>query len=309
MHKNMIAPTDVRYIKLGSGGSWEHDCIESSKPTIRLGFVNPYHEDCVKGKWDRVHRHWSKYTTKNKATENTNQIKDFYTLDESTLWVTFYKRRLYWCFARKEIAVLPSGDRVRRVKGQWKSKSVTGEDLLIDRLSGQLTKMQGFRGTICGVGEWEYLIRRINAQKMPEVEAAEESVKNLLQALIPLVQRLGWKDFELLCDIIFTNGGWRRNSRVGGTEKDVDLDLSAPVSGKRAFVQIKSQADEGTLKDYIKTFIANGLYDEMYFAVHSPFGDYKSWNLPERVTILGPEEIVRLAMSAGLTDWIIQKNA
>jgi hypothetical protein len=47
----------------------------------------------------------------------------------------------------------------------------------------------------------------------------------------------------------------------------------------------------------------------MYFAVHSPLGDYKSWKLPEKVTILGPEEIVRLSVSAGLTDWIIQKNA
>lgn len=305
----MITPTEVRFIKLGTRGGWEHECIESTKPTIRLGFVNPYHEDCLKGKWDRVLRFYLKKTTKNKATENTGQVRDFYTLDENALWITFYKKRLFWCFARPEVSILPTGDRIRRVKGKWKSASLTGEELDVDRLSGQLTKTRGFRGTICRVREWEYLIRRINGEKMPDVEAAEASLRDLHSALIPLIQRLGWKDFELLCDLIFTNGGWRRNSRVGSTEKDVDLDLSAPVSGKRAFVQIKSQADESTLQDYVERFSGNSLYDEMYFAVHSPSRNYKAWELPERVTVMGPDEIVVLAVSAGLTDWIIQKNS
>jgi hypothetical protein len=52
-----------------------------------------------------------------------------------------------------------------------------------------------------------------------------------------------------------------------------------------------------------------GQYDEMYFIVHSPHSEPTEWKIPEGVTILGPKELSRLAVSAGLTEWIIHKNA
>lgn len=303
----MINPSEVRFIKLGSEGEWEQDCIESSRPTIRLGFVNPFHDDCLLGKFDRVHKHWLKSTIKSKATEFTNQIRDFYTLDEKTLWITFYKRRLFWCFARPEVSILPGGERARRVKGRWRSTTLAGDELFLDRLSGRLTRTRGFRGTICRVAEADDLIRRINGEKSPDIQEAESSLQRLEQSLIPLIQHLSWQDFELLCDLIFTRAGWQRNSRVGATEEDVDLDLSAPVSGRRAFVQIKSRANALDLQDYMMRFTANGRYDEMYFVVHSPEGPLEKIKHPKQVTIVGPEKVAELVVAAGLTMWLLNK--
>ena len=306
----MISPSEVRFIKLGSKGCWEKECIESSNPTIKLGFRNPYHADCLNKTWDNVSSYWSERVTPRVATAYTSQIQDFYTLDENALWVTFYKRRLYWCFAHSTVTELEQGgDRIREVKGRWNCCSLTEDELLVDRLSGKLTKTQGFRGTICSVSEKNYLISRINGEKMPEVVAAELSLQKLHDAIVPLIQHLGWKDFELFSDLIFTNGGWRRSSCVGSTQKAIDLDLSAPVSGKKAFVQIKSKANEQTLAFYYESFETMTQYDEMYFIVHSPTGDPAKWKLPDGVTVLGPKELAKLAVSGGLTEWLIQKNA
>ena len=231
-------------------------------------------------------------------------------MDENALWVTFYKRRLYWCFAHSKVTELEQcGDRIREVKCRWNYCSLTGEELLVDRLSGKLTKTQGFRGTICSVSEKNYLISRINGEKMPEVFAAESSLQKLYDTIVPLIQHLGWKDFELFCDLIFTNGGWRRVSCVGSTQKALDLDLTAPVSGKKAFVQIKSQATKRTLAESYESFETMTQYDEMYFIVHSPTGDPATWKSPDGVTVLGPMELAKLTVSAGLTEWLIQKNA
>jgi hypothetical protein len=44
-----IAPSDVRFIKLGEKGEWETDCIEGKSPCIKFGWENPYHEKCLQG--------------------------------------------------------------------------------------------------------------------------------------------------------------------------------------------------------------------------------------------------------------------
>ncbi len=93
----MIEASTVKFIKLGQSGGWEERCIESDKPMIRLGFDNPHHQKCLDGDWDFINRYWLESKTKRKATETTNQIKDFYTQPATTMWITFYKRKLYWC--------------------------------------------------------------------------------------------------------------------------------------------------------------------------------------------------------------------
>jgi hypothetical protein len=303
-----INPSTARFIKLGRKGKWEADCIECENPVIRLGFVNPHHQACLSGDWRTLKAYWAEQKTKGKATEITNQIKDFYTLDETTLWITFYRRRLYWCFASPEVQITDDGTRTRSVIGRWSSQSIRGEDLLIENLSGRLTKTQGFRGTICSIGEEEYLVRRINGLVSPAVEEARASLSRLEHSLEDLIRSLGWKDFELLCDLIFTQSGWQRLSTVGGTEKSIDLDLLAPVSGKRAFVQIKSQSDKNEFEDYCHEFTTLDQYDEMFFVVHSPRGDVTTWAKPEKAQIMLISDIARLAVAAGLSKWIIQKN-
>ena len=48
-----IKASSALFIKLGPKGSWEKKCIEEEN-TIRLGFHNPHHEDCLRSNWEKV---------------------------------------------------------------------------------------------------------------------------------------------------------------------------------------------------------------------------------------------------------------
>ena len=66
----------------------------------------------------------------------------------------------------------------------------------MDHLAGSLTKIAGFRGTSCNVDMAEYLIRRINGKKSPEVERAVVALKNMKSSALEMIQLLDPGDFE-----------------------------------------------------------------------------------------------------------------
>jgi hypothetical protein len=141
----------------------------------------------------------------------------------------------------------------RPVAGGWRFNDVNGESLTKDRLSGALTKLAAYRGTSCDVDVTEYVIRRINGHKTPDIEPALAAVKEIKAAALGLLKLLGPKDFELLVDLVFTTSGWRRVGVVGKTQKTVDLDLLLPSTGERAFVQVKSKTTVAELAEYVAT--------------------------------------------------------
>jgi len=304
-----ITTKDVRFIKLGEKGRWEKECIEGPKPCIRLGFNTGHHAQSLAGSWQVLTDYWRNVERKTpgKTTEFLNQVKAFYTLGESTLWITFYKRSLYWCRACSTVTELKDGSRVRRAIGAWSSSDLNGRELQVDNLSGALTKVQGFRGTICKVEAADYLIRKVNGEIQPEVGRAEQALNELECALVPLIRRLGWKDFELLTDLVFTQAGWQRIGSLGKTEKSIDLDLLSPVTGKRAFVQVKSQANLETFLQYREKFEGMDQYDEMYFVVHSPAADLAAHVEDSAIVLLTVERLAKLVVSAGLTRWMLRK--
>lgn len=306
-----IAPDEVRFIKLGQGGEWEKQCIEGKQPCIKFGWCNPYHKKCLQYDWSDLRSYWERKEskTKGKATEIINQIKDFYTLGENTLWITFYNKKLYWCFAEIDVVELPDKNRIRRTNGRWSCQDVLGNDLLTNKLSGKLTKIQGFRGTLCSVAEKEYLVRRINGVKSPEVDKACSSLSALEESLESLICSLSWKDFELLCDLIFARSGWQRVSELGKTEKSIDLDMLMPVTGKRACVQIKSRADRHIYDDCCRQLQDLKHYDEKFFIVHSPGRDFAKWRKSDNIEIWSAAKIAKLVIQSGLTDWLIEKNS
>lgn len=307
MRANIITAKDVRFIKLGSRGSWEKGCIDSPRPTVRFGFDNPYHRACLQGKWEVLRKFWKKKRPK-QVTKIVNQTQDFYTLGRNALWITFYKRRLYWCFADTEVREIESGGhRVRSVIGKWKCTNVSGTTLFTDNLSGSLTKIQGFRGTICKVHEREYLLARINAEHLPEVKAADSALQELKLSIEPLVQNLNWKDFELLVDLIFSR--WQRLSGLGKTEKSIDLDLMLPVTGNRAFVQVKSSATLKNLKDYTSQYKSMDQYQEMFFVVHTVVPALYDYAKKRGVKLLGVKEVASLVVDSGITQWLIRETS
>jgi len=307
--KRRIKASGVRFIKLGRKGEFERDCIESASAYIRIGFRSKQHRESLAGDWEAVSRYWTTIggKTKGKATEFTNQVRAFYTLDESTLWITFYQGKLFWCFASSQVDEIADGSRTRRTLGPWSCCDIEGHELHYDNLSGALTKVQGFRGTICTVNQADYLIKRINCELMPDVSEAISSLEQLERSLAILITKLGWKDFELLCDLIFTRAGWQRVSAAGKTQKTIDLELISPVSGKRAAVQVKSQSDLDTFLRYKSTFEGMSTYDEVYFAVHTPSAELAEYHSESRIVLLTGNSLAKLVVSAGLANWLIRK--
>lgn len=215
---------------------------------------------------------------------------------------------MYWCFADTDVVELePHGSRLRRAIDGWRCTDAAGNELLIESLSGRLTKVQGFRGTICNVHERDYLVARLNGESLQDVQDAAMSLESLRASIAPLIQRLHWKDFELLVDLVLTRAGWQRLSPLGKTQKSIDLEMLLPVDGRRAFVQVKSAATLQDLKDSADQYHAMDQYEEMLFVVHTADPSLREHAKEAEVTFIGVEELASLTVNSGLTQWLIQR--
>ncbi|AFI83759.1 MULTISPECIES: restriction endonuclease [Gammaproteobacteria] len=300
----------IRYIKLGDGGKWERHCIEEQQ-TLRLGYESPHHQESLSGEWDTVRNFWLSARNGNQgaASRDLNQIRDFYELSESDIWITFYQRRLYWCHAHKEVHELEDGSRIRNVIGSWSCYDKKGSPLSIENIDGRITKVQGYRGTICGVELPEYLLRKINGEVQPEIQSTKEALAALKVNIENLIKGLWWNDFELLIDLIFSQSGWQRISVLGKTEKDIDLDVFSPVTQKRAFVQVKSTTTANQIQSYREIFNQHHQYDEMYFVFHTFSGNLENLNIDDpRVAVWDISRVADLVINAGLIGWLLAKR-
>ena len=307
MPTKMINPKNAYFIKLGRNGEWEKDCLEVSQ-TIRLGYHETPHEFCLQGKWDKVQKIWQeKRDDAGAATRDKNQIRVFYESDEHVLWVTFFGDRLYWCFSKPEIMLLPDKSKSRPVIGQWSSTDISGKPLQKTQLSGALLRVQGFRGTICKVKELKYLIEKINGVVRPEIETALLVKAEFEGKIESLIRKLTWKDFELLVDLLFRQAGWQRMATLGKTEKTIDLDLYSPITDERILVQVKSSANLSTLRSFREGLSDFQDYDRAYFLVHTPSNDLMQSKIQDDVEVWLPSDIARRVVMFGLADWVISK--
>ena len=297
----------IRFIKLGDGGEWEKSCIADN--TIRLGYRSRNHQDCLDGKWDKVRKEWTGSTNIGAITRHINQVKAFYKSKENDIWITFYKRKLYWGRAGSEVIQRDDKSKVRKIIDNWSCTDINGQkELNFDNLDGRVTKSQGFRGTICKARLQNYLINKINGKTDPVIEEVEKNINSLKENIKKLIKGLHWKDFELLADLIFSNAGWQRVTTLGKTTKDIDLDLAMPISQKRIFVQVKSEASRDTFEDYINKFNEYEIYDEMYFVVHTSGDGLKSLE-NENITLIDMDKLPELVVNAGLIGWLIEKRS
>lgn len=209
----------------------------------------------------------------------------------------------------KKVNILEDESRVRKVIGKWSSEDIAGNPLNIENLSGKLTKVQGFRGTICTVNEFDYLLKKINNSKLPNILAAENALINLKEKIKPLIQSLTWKDFELLVDLIFTAAGWQRISVIGKSEKDIDIELISPVNNKKSFVQIKSQSTFQEFTKYKMRFENMNQYDELYFVVHTPDQQLENYQKEKNIEVITVNRISELIINSGLVSWLIKKSS
>lgn len=312
--------TQALFIKLGNGNKWADECFTGD--FVRLDFSEIPHAlaNGLPGNFEDVLQTAIRVKLGKNAGSSRNQVNQilkFYDSDEQVLWFTFHSNRLWWCFSEKAVTPeIVDGTELKRraVIGKWSDANIDGEPLLKSKLSGNLLKTEGFMGTICKLQPdvRDYLMHKINGTLEPHVQQAKDAEQALKAALIPVIKHLHPTDFEILVDLIFMHGGWRRVGISGGTEKDIDLDLVSPITGEHIAVQVKSAASVDTWNKYRK--IANEMkgYTRFYFVTHSPdkalreadkthaTSQYKYWDA---------DELTRQVIRSGLTGWVLDKAA
>lgn len=259
----------------------------------------------IKGRWDEIRSDWLKTKTSATATRFTNETKFFFEDAGDTLWITFVEDRLYWAFLEPG-KPQPYGDgssTFRRVAGGWSCHDILGQELVKSNLSGAITKLAAYRGTSCRVDVEKRLVARINAQKSKDIERALAQYQQLSGALIPLIKSLHPSEFEDLTDLIFSASGWRRLSRVGGTQATTDFDLELPTTGERAFVQVKSSTSQAQFDDYVDRMQQTSA-SKMFYVYHT--GKVQNGDRDDVIVMDGPR-VAKMAVDAGLTDWVIEK--
>lgn len=307
MSNKLINPKNVYYIKLGRSGEWEKDCLEVSQ-TIKIGYREVPDKLCRQGKWDEVQKIMQSIRDDvGTATRHKNQVCAFYESDEQVLWVTFFGDRLYWCFSKPDITILPDKSKSRPVIGQWSSNDISGKPLQKTQLSGALLRVQGFRGTICKVKELKYLVEKINGTVHPEIENALLAKAEFEGKIESLIRKLTWGDFELLVDLLFRQAGWQRMATLGKTQKTIDLDLYSPITDERILVQVKSSANLSKLQSFSEGVSDFQDYDRAYFLVHTPSNDLIQSKIQDDVEVWLPSDIARRVVMFGLAEWVISK--
>lgn len=304
-------PSRALYIKLGPGGRWESSCILADQ-TIRLGYGQVPTSECVEaaatGDWSQIEMRLLESGTKTigAARSHVRQIHEFFTAEDDVLWITFFQRSLWWCFA--ETTVRPAVDgHVRKVIGKWSSTDLKGGSLYLSTLSGRLSAIQSFRGTICAVPNLGYLVSRLRGDKPDDVRSALNALDTLANGLQALIARLHWRDFEILVDLIFRAAGLQRVNELGGTMRSIDLDLVSPLTGERYAAQVKSQAGPNELADIQAAFADRDDFTRIYLVVHSPDTALKNTVTEPPFELLGPRQLAELTIRNGLTDWLLRK--
>ncbi|MBN8736288.1 MAG: restriction endonuclease [Xanthomonadales bacterium] len=299
----------VRYVKNGRNGQWWKAAKENSQ--IHLGWKTIPREllqapDLIA--IERIIKNY--YGTKRGATQDVNALHDALDAPSRHIWTTFQDGYMWWCTAKDGAIPNPRGESADEgnfwlnCDRPWSNRSLNGTLLAMPDLPGSVTKTAGFRGTICTPRAWQSVLRIIRGETDPDAANAGKARANYESAVLQMIKRLSWKDFEQLIDLILTRSGWVRISTVGKTREGVDIDAENVAVGEIAFVQVKSAADQGVLANYIERFEQRrDYYARMIFAVHSPTGMLTP--PPDTpVQIWSGDLLARLAVRTGLGEWV-----
>jgi hypothetical protein len=293
------------YIKLGRKGQWENSSIQEGK--ISFGWKEAAPEDINNGNWQMIKKAIKKEIKDQGAAERDYKaLRNIVDSTPDDVWVTFHSSSLWWCRVSKAGVLEDQHSKYRRTLGQWHSCDINDHQLIINEIPGALSRLQGFRGTVCRVKETDSLRRLLNNHPSPAYLAITAAANHLAAELEPGIRLLHWKDFETLVDLLFRGAGWRRVSTLGETMKFSDLELEEPVTGGRYQVQVKSSATVADFQEYAENFASTG-FRKLYFVVHSPVGDWSGYPIPENVELIRPDKLAQMVIKFGLISWLVKK--
>lgn len=281
---------------------WADDSIKNG--IVRLGWRGIPLSEIHDGNWDRIkdrlaveHRH------KGTVTVDTERLRDLATSTSKDVWITFHGSRLWWGSMADSPIEEDATSKFRRLARPWSDSDTAGRVLIANQIPGRISQMQGFRGTVCAVRERDALVRLLNAQSSPAYIGLQSQRQALVQAVVPAIQELHWKDFETLVDLVFRQAGWRRRSVLGETMKFADLELEEPMTGDSYQVQIKSRADIADFHGYEAEFSSRG-FRKLYFVVHSPTAALRAASGSDEVELVLPERLAEMVVDHGLLGWL-----
>jgi hypothetical protein len=317
MSTGKVSATAVRFIKLGIGGKFERAALEDGR--LYLGYHSVPDDACRGDEWEEVYRHFLDAGHKpHIARIHARQVEAFYKEPDSCLWITFIDGDLWWTFANSGVTMCLEQNWQETARGQrgpsrnrscvdpWRNTNINSRQLRMRQLPGYVTKtVSGFRGTICQISTADAVLRILNDEIDPRVKEALGCREALLQSLEKVIDRLYWKDFETLIDLIFQRSGWPRISRVGGSQKLIEFELENPVTGERSFAQVKGQAEQQTLDEYVGRFERDTGYKQMFFVCHSAKDNIYTEH-PDVIVWMGPK-VADMVVRTGLADWVLEK--
>jgi hypothetical protein len=296
------------YVKLGRGGEWESDSVESGK--LRLGWRKQSIDDINAGRWDLIDEQLRTKDQGRRVASTTSDLKALQIIAASTgkdIWITFHKAKLWWTRLTSGPVERDDISKFRRTAMPWCDRSLLGRLLVVSTLPGKISQLQGFRATVCRVHEIDLLRRTLSGSRSELANAIAEHRRILELDLTEAIKGLHWQDFETLVDLVFRAAGWIRVSVLGQQVKAYDLELREPIIGDRYVVQVKSRAGLAELRETVKEF-SNKDFRRIFFIVHSPESDLEgATEIPKHVEIVGPARLGELAMDAGLVGWLRDK--
>lgn len=312
MSSRPFAFSEARYIKLGERGAWCERAFAES--IIPFGYHDVDHSLCAGGKWDEAHLKLIETgMAASSATDRIRQVRDFYELPDTALWVTIGRGHLWWTFAGPDVmsfSQVTDGQpsRYRNCKGTWSNKSLTGEPLTVRSLSSALTQVAAYRGTICSINRMDYLARRIQGDEHQLHREARQLQCDTRMVAQRMIEELHWQEFETLVDLIFARGGWQRASLLGKSMPDVDLILEQPLTRETAWVQVKSRTTQSEYEDYLRRFLDDGSCDHFFFVSHSASGTLSPAEGNARHHLLVGPTLAELAVRVGLLEWLTDRT-
>ena len=294
------------YIKLGTEGQWEESSINEGK--VRIGWVEQSLEDINARDWDKIREQLEKeISDKGAVTRDLNALKKIVLTTPDDIWITFYSSHLWWCRIDSGKFKKDKTSKFRLLSENWSCKDSASNPIIISNISGKLSKIQGFRGTICDVKETECLKRLLSNQPSNEFVQIEDKKINLTREVSESIRLLHWSDFETLIDILFTRAGWQRISSVGKTQKFIDMEYREPVTEKLYQVQVKSSSGLREYLDYASKFSKEG-FEKLYYVVHSPDKKLSASSQDHPgVELLMADRIAEMVIDLGALGWLMEK--
>jgi len=304
----------VRYVKNGRNGRWWKSARENAQihagwrwlPAELLAVPNFLAIESVIAR---------EVADPGAAKRDYEQVRLLLDQPSRHLWITFEDGFLWWCIVKDGAIPNPGGEGDQHghfwlsCEHPWSNHSIDGRLLAMVDLPGSITLTAGFRGTVCVPSAEQEILRVLRDEKSPAALAVADARAGYEKAIEQAISDLGWKDFELLIDLILTRTGWMRISSLGKTQKAIDIAARNAGVGETAFVQVKSRANQSELDGSIREFgNQRDLYARMIFAVHDPSGPLVSPADPA-VQLWTVNKLAMMVVQVGLGEWVEGKLA